>query len=35
MQTLVREVVMSYPFQFRKNPAESDNNESKEVVNNG
>jgi hypothetical protein len=35
MQTLVREVVTSYPFQFRKNPAKSDNNESKEVVNNG
>ena len=34
MQTLVREVVKSYPFQFRKNRVEPDN-ESKEVVNNG
>jgi len=34
MQTLVREVVTSYPFQFRKNRVEPDN-ESKEVVNNG
>jgi hypothetical protein len=34
MQTLVREVVKSYPFQFRKNRMEPDN-ESKEVVNNG
>ena len=35
MQTLVREVVTSYPFQFRKNPAKKDNNEPNEVVNNG
>ena len=34
MQTLVREVVKSYPFQFRKNRVEPDT-ESKEVVNNG
>jgi len=34
MQTLVREVVKSYPFQFRKNRVEPDN-ESKEVVKNG
>ena len=34
MQTLVREVVKSYPFQFRKNPGEPDN-ESKKVEDNG
>ena len=34
MQTLVREVVKNYPFQFRKNRVEPDN-ESKEVVKNG
>jgi hypothetical protein len=34
MQTLVHEVVKSYPFQFRKNRVEPDN-ESKEVGNNG
>ncbi len=34
MQTLVREVVKSYPFQFRKNRVEP-NNESKEVEDNG